>query len=93
MGRPEPDGDGLGRLLVDEDLSLLGALAEHGDHPPAEVDIADVEGAHLGHPKTPSVQQLENGIVPQIGVRSALVVGVVLEQEADVLVPEHLGQA
>ena len=44
----------------------LDALAGHRDHPPGQVQVADVEAAQLGHPQPAAVEQLEHGVVPTV---------------------------
>ena len=43
----------------------LGSLAEHGDGPLAEVDVAGVEPAALGDPHAGAVEHLEHGEVAE----------------------------
>ena len=63
-GQPGPDGRHAGG--VDQHLSLLVALPRHRDHTPLEVEVVHVEPAQLGHPHPAPVEQLEDGVVPDV---------------------------
>ena len=55
----QPVGDG----------ALLRALAEYPQHPPAPVDVVDVEADQLGHPDAGGVEQLDHQPVAQHDAR------------------------
>ena len=56
-------GKGFGRIVPHRDEPLLASLSHDPDQPAFEVDVLDVEAAHLRYPKPGAIQELEDGPV------------------------------
>ena len=56
----DPGIDGPDSGIADGDAALLATLAEHPDHPPVPIKIAEIESAELRDPDPGRVKQLED---------------------------------
>lgn len=89
----EVAGNGVAGRLAQREPADFCTFSEHGDRPPAKVDVADVEAATFADPEPGAVEQLHDGeILP--GPR---IVGFgpgheVVEQSRRLLAPGHPGQ-
>ena len=57
----QPRIHGIGGGFTERNPPNFRSFAEHGDHPPPEVDVGFVESATLRHPDSGAVEQFEHG--------------------------------